>query len=103
VSGSEAASDVCTWFKTQDDRRFAKVPNTPSPTSPSHAVQIDELPTELEPTWSQYFGHAESDIALTGDEWWAAVTWRAADGRRYCWMYIQRTLYTEHRAFGLPA
>lgn len=103
VSGSEAASDVCTWFKTQDGRRFGKVPNTPSPSRTTHGVTIDELPVDLEQTWKAYFSAIEKDVVLTGDEWWAAITWRAADKRRYCWMYVQRTHYVEHKEFALPS
>jgi hypothetical protein len=103
VSGSEAASDPYVWFRTQGGR-FAKVPNTPSPASRSHPVTVDELPAHLEPTWSRYFTEAEKDLALAGHgQWWAAVTWRAADGRRYCWMYVQRTHHVEPVEFVLPA
>ncbi len=83
VSGSGAASDVCTWFKTNDGRRFGKMPSTPSPSHPQHDVTIDELPTHLEQIWTAYFTGTEADATLTNDEWWAGVTWRAADKRRY--------------------
>jgi hypothetical protein len=103
VSGSEAALDVCTWFRTQDGRRFGKVPITPSLSRPSHRVVIDEIPAHLEQGWSAYFRETNTDIAdLIGDEWWAAITWRAADKSRYCWMYVQRTTHVEHKEFRLP-
>jgi hypothetical protein len=104
VSGSEVAFDVCTWFKTYDGRRFGKVPNTPSPSRTRHAVTIDKLPVHLEPTWKAYFSAIEKDVVLNGDgEWWAAITWRAADKRGYCWMYVQRTYNVEHKEFVLPS
>lgn len=102
VSGSEAASDVCTWFNTQDGRRFGKVPNTPSLSRTTHSVTIEELPAHLEQTWNAYFSGIGKDLVLTGDEWWAAITWQAADKHRYCWIYVQRTDHVEHKEFGLP-
>jgi hypothetical protein len=101
VSGSEAVYDVLLWFATQDGRRFRTKPTTPTLGRPGNNASIDVLPKDLEPTWAEHLG-GENEVALTGDEWWAAVTWRAADGSGYGWMYIQRTHYVDHRAFRLP-
>lgn len=65
VSGTEAASDVCTWFRTNDGRRFGKVPNTPSPSRTQHDVTIDELPTHLEQVWAAYFVGTQADVTLS--------------------------------------
>jgi len=78
-------------------------PNTPSLSRPSHEVTIEELPGHLALTWDMYFAKAEEDLSLSDDEWWAAVTWQAADKTRYCWMYVQRGHYVEHKEFVLPA
>jgi hypothetical protein len=101
VSGSEVASDVCTWFRTQDGRRYGKVPNTPSPSRTAHGVTIEELPDSLEQAGKECVSATDMSIVLTGDEWWAAVTWRAADKRRYGWIYVQRTDHVEHKEFAL--
>ena len=90
VSGSEAASDVCIWLRTNDGRRFGKVATSPSPGRPSGNETIGELPDDLVKAWELYFAKKDERLALTGDEWWAAVTWQAADKTRYCWMYVQR-------------
>jgi hypothetical protein len=95
VSGIEAAADACTWFYSYDGRRFAKAPNTPSPSRRSHSVTMEDLPSGLEPTWDRYFRNEESEIRGRDGNWWAAVTWLAADERRHGWMYIQRTHNTE--------
>jgi hypothetical protein len=36
-----------------------------------------------------------SGFEAASDEWWAAVTWLAADKRRHCWMYIQRVHHVQ--------
>jgi hypothetical protein len=101
VAGSEIVLDTCVWFKTQDNRRFAKVPNTPSLSRTSHEVTFDQLRPDLEERWADYFVTTDAALALTGDEWWAAVTWKAADEQRYCWMYVQRTDHVEQKEFKL--
>jgi hypothetical protein len=102
VSGSEAAFDVCTWMRTGDGRRFAKIADTLSLSRPSHEVTIEELHDHLASTWDSNFAKAEEGLSLSDDEWWAAVTWQAADKARYCWMYVQRAHYVEHKEFTLP-
>jgi hypothetical protein len=43
------------------------------------------------PTWNLYFADIETGLELIPDsEWFAAVTWEAADKRRHGWMYLQR-------------
>lgn len=56
---------------------------------------MDNLPSRLEPTWDRYFRSEESEIRGLDGNWWAAVTWLAADQHRHGWMYIQRTHNTE--------
>jgi hypothetical protein len=75
----------------------------PSLSRTTDHVTIDELPAHLEQTWEAYFSAIEQDLVLTGDEWWAAVTWQAADKRRYCWMYVQRTDHMAQKEFVLPS
>jgi hypothetical protein len=95
VSGFEGASDVWVWCHCHDDdRRFGKASNTPSPARPDQTT-IDPLPDSLKPTWDRYFSNIEDELNLVGDEWWAAVTWLAADKRRHCWMYIQRVHHVQ--------
>jgi hypothetical protein len=101
ASGSEVVLDPCVWFKAQDGRRFATVPNTPSLSRTSHAVTIDALPAFMEMKWTEYFSTTDANLALTGDDWWAAITWQAADKQRYCWMYVQRAHHVEQREFKL--
>jgi hypothetical protein len=96
VGGVESASDVWAWFRSSDGRRFGKASNTPSPSRREHPVSMAELPSSLKPTWDRYFAKIETEIELVGDgEWFAAVTWQAADKRRHGWMYIQRVDHTE--------
>ena len=102
LSGSEAASDVCIWLRTNDDRRFGKAADTPSPGRPSNNETIGELPNDLAKVWDVYFAKTDKDLALTDGEWWAAVTWQAADKTRYCWMYVQRVHTVTTRAYKLP-
>jgi hypothetical protein len=66
-------------------------------------VTIDELPDHLRPTWDIYCAEADEEISLTADEWWAAITWQAADKARYCWVYVQRTHYVEYKEYSIPA
>jgi hypothetical protein len=54
-------------------------------------VALDVLPHRLAPTWFTYFASIDTDLALTGSEWWAAVTWQTADKARYGWMRVERT------------
>jgi hypothetical protein len=91
VGGVESASDVWTWLCSADGRRFAKASNTPSPSRREHPVSMVELPSSLMPTWNLYFADIETGLELTPDsEWFAAVTWEAADKRRHGWMSLQR-------------
>lgn len=96
VSGLEAAADVWVWFHSGDgDRRYGKAASTPSLSRRAHPITIDVLPGSKQGTWARLFDEIDAELDLIEGEWWAAVTWLAADKRRHCWMHIQRVHHTE--------
>ena len=67
----------------------------------SNNETIGKLPDDLVKAWELYFAKMDERLVLTSGEWWAAVTWQAADKTRYCWMHVQRVHFVKTKEYKL--
>src|SRR6266566_7260307 len=101
VGGSEPPNQVQVWVAAKEGH-YGRDCNSPSALRPTWDVQIGTIPDHMEERWAEFFGTTERELALTEGEWWAAVTWRAPDGYRDGWMYVQRAHHVETLRLSLP-
>jgi hypothetical protein len=85
INGSEPAYDVEIWVKTRTQSFGGSAGTILTPSAPTHTFALSGIPDELFKRWP--FPEAHKAPVLQGDELWAGVTWRSADGtkgqRRY--------------------
>jgi len=87
IAGAEPAYDVEVWIKTRTQSFGQRLNSILTPSVPSSIFFLNGIPDEMFKRWP--FPEAHKAPVLQGNELWAGVTWRSADGTRGSRRYKQ--------------